>query len=209
MELRSGQIRQGRRYPTRARLGSGLPHRCWSPPSAGSGCGRWWWRSLPCKRNSACRGRKPRCRSRWRWLGFAFGGVRMGRLLDIAGILGPVTSRGGQCSAWAILAAPSASSLSVFALAHAVIGFGSSVSLGPLMADISNWFVRRRGCGDDVVLGRAIISPARCGRRSCSDAIALYGWRATHLVIGLACGAVMLRSASSHCANARRPLRSR
>src|SRR5262249_23400624 len=32
-----------------------------------------------------------------------------------------------------------------FALAQALLGFGSSATFGPLMSDISHWFVRRRG----------------------------------------------------------------
>ena len=78
-------------------------------------------------------------------LGFALGGVVMGRLLDRVGILAPLAvgalalgiGLSRRC------AAPAVSS--TFALAQALIGFGSSVTFGPLMADISNWFVRRRG----------------------------------------------------------------
>ena len=68
--------------------------------------------------------------------GFATGGVVMGRLLDRIGILGPV-SLGAVMLAAGYVGAASASNLIMFALAHAVIGFGSSVTLGPLMADIS------------------------------------------------------------------------
>ena len=79
----------------------------------------------------------------------------MGRLLDIAGILGPL-ALGAVALSLGYLGAASAGSLVVFALAHAVIGFGSSVTFGPLMADISNWFVRRRGVAVTLVLGREL-----------------------------------------------------
>jgi MFS family permease len=123
-------------------------------------------------------------------LGFAFGGVLMGRLLDIAGILGPV-SLGAVMLGVGYLGAASAGSLTTFALAHAVIGFGSSVSLGPLMADISHWFVRRRGlaitlCSAGNYLAGTVWPPL------VQRSIALHGWRATHLGIGLACGIAML-----------------
>ncbi len=78
-----------------------------------------------------------------------------------------------------------------FALAHIVIGFGSSVTLGPLMADISQWFVRRRGlavtlCSAGNYFAGAIWPPI------VQQAIAQHGWRATHLSIGLFAGAAML-----------------
>src|SRR5215472_4643338 len=69
-------------------------------------------------------------------LGFAAGGVAMGRLLDRVGILGPV-SVGAVALAIGYVAAAGAHTPLIFALAHAVIGFGSSATLGPLMADIS------------------------------------------------------------------------
>jgi len=123
-------------------------------------------------------------------LGFAVGGVTMGRLLDVAGILGPV-SLGAVMLAVGYFGAASASSLVVFALAHAMIGFGSSVTLGPLMADISNWFIRRRGvavtlCSAGNYLAGTLWPPV------VQRSIALYGWRTTHVSIGLACGVAML-----------------
>lgn len=123
-------------------------------------------------------------------LGFAVGGVTMGRLLDVAGILGPV-SLGAVVLGVGYFGAASASSPVVFALAHAVIGFGSSVTLGPLMADIANWFIRRRGvavtlCSAGNYLAGALWPPL------VQRSIALYGWRTTHVSIGLACGVAML-----------------
>ena len=123
-------------------------------------------------------------------LGFAAGGVVMGRLLDRIGILGPI-SVGAVAIALGYLGAADASSLVMFALAHAVIGFGSSVTLGPLMADISQWFVRRRGlavtlCSSGNYFAGAIWPPV------VQQAIAHYGWRMTHLSIGLFAGAAML-----------------
>jgi len=123
-------------------------------------------------------------------LGFALGGVIMGRLFDLAGILGPLAVGGAALSAGYLLAA-GAGSLFVFALAHAVIGFGSSVTFGPLMADISQWFVRRRGvavtlCSSGSYIAGTVWPPV------VQHAIAHYGWRATHTGIGLTCGVAML-----------------
>ena len=123
-------------------------------------------------------------------VGFAVGGVIMGRLLDLAGILGPLTVGAIALSA-GYLGAASAGSLVVFALAHAVIGFGSSVTFGPLMADISNWFVRRRGaavtlCSAGNYIAGTVWPPL------VQHFIALYGWREAHLGIALFSGAAML-----------------
>jgi MFS family permease len=122
--------------------------------------------------------------------GFAVGGVVMGRLLDVAGVLGPVIL-GAIALCIGYLAAGSAASLVAFALAHALIGFGSSVTFGPLMADISNWFVRRRGvavtlCSSGNYFAGALWPPV------VQQSIAHYGWRATHVSIGLCCGAAMI-----------------
>ena len=123
-------------------------------------------------------------------LGFAFGGVIMGRLLDRAGILAPLAV-GALALGIGYVGAASASSLVMFALAQALIGFGSSVTFGPLMADISNWFVRRRGaavtlCSAGNYIAGALWPPV------VQAAIAHYGWRATHAEIGLGCAAAML-----------------
>ncbi len=123
-------------------------------------------------------------------LGFAFGGVIMGRLLDRAGILAALAV-GALALGVGYLGAAGASSLVMFALAQALIGFGSSVTFGPLMADISNWFVRRRGaavtlCSSGNYIAGALWPPV------VQAAIAHYGWRATHAGIGLGCGAAML-----------------
>jgi MFS family permease len=123
-------------------------------------------------------------------VGFAVGGVIMGRLLDLAGILGPLAV-GAVALSLGYLGAAGAGSIVAFALAHAVIGFGSSVTFGPLMADISNWFIRRRGvavtlCSSGNYIAGTIWPPL------VQHSIALYGWRATHVAIALSCGATML-----------------
>jgi MFS family permease len=77
-------------------------------------------------------------------LGVAAGGLAMGWLLDRVRILPPL-SLGAIMLALGYVGAGHARNLATFALAHTIIGFGSSVAFGPLMIDISHWFVRRRG----------------------------------------------------------------
>jgi MFS family permease len=123
-------------------------------------------------------------------VGLAIGGVVMGRLLDAVGVLGPLVL-GALALCIGYVGAGSAGSLTAFAAAHALIGFGSSVTFGPLMADISNWFVRRRGvavtlCSAGNYFAGALWPPA------VQQSIAHYGWRATHVGIGLCCGAAII-----------------
>jgi MFS family permease len=123
-------------------------------------------------------------------VGLALGGVVMGRLLDLAGILVPLIL-GALSLSLGYLGAAGAGSLVAFALAHALIGFGCSVTFGPLMADISNWFIRRRGvavtlCSAGTYFAGALWPPV------VQQSIAHYGWRETHAGIGLCCGAAVI-----------------
>jgi MFS family permease len=123
-------------------------------------------------------------------MGFGLGGIVMGRMADRFGIVFPLVigavaiSAGYLVSSWA-------GSLWLFALAQALIGFGSSASFGPLMADLSHWFARRRGLA---------VALASCGNYLAGvfwppiteHFIASSGWRATHIGIGLFCAVAML-----------------
>src|SRR3954454_23820008 len=72
-------------------------------------------------------------------LGFACGGVAMGRLSDRLGMVPPIVC-GAMALGLGFILAGLASSLMPFALVYALIGFGSSATFGPLIADISQWF---------------------------------------------------------------------
>jgi MFS family permease len=123
-------------------------------------------------------------------VGLAVGGVVMGRLLDLVGVLGPLIL-GAVALGIGYVGAGSAGSLVAFAVAHALIGFGTSVTFGPMMADISNWFVRRRGvavtlCSAGNYFAGALWPPV------VQQSIVHYGWRATHMGIGVGCGVAMI-----------------
>ena len=123
-------------------------------------------------------------------VGFAFGGVVMGRLSDRFGIRAPVVC-GAIALSLGYIVAGLVPDLTLFALVHAVIGFGASATFGPLMADTSQWFTRRRGiavaiaaCGN--YLGGTLWPPVL------QHFIASDGWRATHIGVGLFCALTML-----------------
>jgi MFS family permease len=83
-------------------------------------------------------------------MGFAFGGVAMGRLSDRLGIVAPVVC-GELALSVGYIGAGFAPNLFSFALLHIVIGIGASATFGPLIADTSQWFSRRRGIAVAIV----------------------------------------------------------
>jgi MFS family permease len=125
-------------------------------------------------------------------IGFALGGVLMGWIADRVGVVLPVIG-GGIALGLGYTAAGLAPDPIVFALAYGVpIGFlGCSATFVPLVAEISHWFVRRRGIAVSIVAGGNYLA-GTLWPPVLERAIALYGWRATHLGIGAFCVLTML-----------------
>jgi MFS family permease len=125
-------------------------------------------------------------------LGFAVGGVLMGRFADRRGITAPVTF-GAVAMALGYLASAAATSLWQFALAHGVlIGLlGSSATFGPLVADISAWFGKRRGLAVALCASGSYLA-GFIWPQVIQYFVATAGWRLTHAGIGLFCVATML-----------------
>ncbi|HEY8579843.1 MAG TPA: MFS transporter, partial [Beijerinckiaceae bacterium] len=122
-------------------------------------------------------------------VGFAAGGVLMGRLSDRFGVTAPLLI-GALCLAAGYVGASLAPSLAVYALAQALVGLGASASFAPLMADLSHWFVKRRGVAVALAssgnyLAGAVWPPIL------QHFIAADGWRATHWSVGLFCLATL------------------
>ena len=122
-------------------------------------------------------------------VGFASGSILMGWLSDRFGVLAPVI--GGAILLGIGYAVAGYANLWQLSLAYGLIGLGSSAAFVPLMADISQWFTRRRGvavviasCGN--YLSGALWSPL------IESSIAANGWRATHTGMGLICLVTML-----------------
>jgi MFS family permease len=119
------------------------------------------------------------------------GQLLMGRVADRFGVLVPVVV-GTYALAAGYIAASLASSLWQLVAAYGLLigGLGSAATFGPVIADASHWFSRRRG-----------VAVAIC---SCGSYLAgtlwppivqhfteTLGWRATHLGIGVLCVATM------------------
>jgi MFS family permease len=122
--------------------------------------------------------------------GFAGGGILMGRLADRFGIAVPL-ALGTLAMSAGYLATGWSSNLWQVATAHALIGVGCSASFGPVMADISHWFMRRRG----IAVALAAVGNYLAGTiwpPIVQHFIAVSGWRETHIGIGLFCVVAML-----------------
>ena len=116
---------------------------------------------------------------------FAAGGILMGRLSDRLGIIIPCII-GAFALGIGYVAASFATSILQFALVHGlIIGLlGSSVFFGPLVADASLWFRKRRG------LAVAIVASGNYLAGTVWPPLVQYmtatiGWRNAYVVVGL------------------------
>ncbi|HYZ65017.1 MAG TPA: MFS transporter [Acetobacteraceae bacterium] len=125
-------------------------------------------------------------------LGFAAGGVFMGRLSDRFGIMRPVMAAIVALALGYVLAGLSFS-LWQFSLIQGVLigALGSATTFGPLLADVSLWFRRRRGiamalCASGNYLAGTFWPPV------VQHVMAGSGWRTAYIGVGLFCAVTML-----------------
>ena len=125
-------------------------------------------------------------------IGFALGGILMGRLADRFGVIVPVVG-GALALGLGFIAAGNAGSLWQFSIAHGLlIGLlGCSATFVPLVADTSLWFTRRRGiavaiCASGNYLAGASWPPVL------QYFFETIGWRQTYMAAGVFCIVTML-----------------
>ncbi len=118
-------------------------------------------------------------------IGFALGGATMGKVADRFGVMLPMAV-GTVALSLGFFVAANAPNYWVFVAAQAgLIGaIGCSTAFGPLVADVSLWFRKRRGVAIAIVasgnyLAGAIWPPAL------SAAVAEFGWRNAYMAIGV------------------------
>ncbi len=118
-------------------------------------------------------------------LGFAAGGVVMGQACDRFGIA-RVTAVAGVMLAAGYALASRTHDLLTYALVHGVlIGMlGSGALFGPVMADASLWFRRRRGLAVAIAAAGNYVAGA-VWPPIVAAATQSYGWRATEFGIGV------------------------
>jgi MFS family permease len=119
-------------------------------------------------------------------IGFGLGGILMGRLCDRFGVIAAVAV-GTIALTLGFVAAASAANLWQLAVAQGLlIGVGSSATFGPLIADTSMWFTRRRGAAVGIIASGNYLAGA-LWPSVVQHFIATVGWRHTYLGIGLFC----------------------
>jgi len=123
-------------------------------------------------------------------LGFFAGGVLAGRLVDRRGIvITSILSAIGLSAGFAL--APLAPSLVLFAAAQVLIGFSAAATFAPLVADVSHWFVKRRGVAVAIAASGNYIAGA-LWPPIVDPMIREFGWRTTYLTAAAFCLATMI-----------------
>jgi MFS family permease len=124
-------------------------------------------------------------------LGFAFSGVLLGKLIDRFGILLPLIG-GTLTMCVGYVAASLAPNILVYALVQGVlVGGGTAVFFGPMITDISHWFVRRRGVAVAIVASGNYLAGV-FWPTPFQHFIQTYGWRPAHVGIAAICFVTIL-----------------
>ena len=117
-------------------------------------------------------------------IGFALGNYGLGRLVDRYGIFTAMTSASLAMAAGFGLAALS-QTFAMFALMQGLfIGVGTSVAFGPLISDVSHWFLKRRGIAIAAIASGNYVGGA-IWPLAINDLLANQGWRVVYGVIAL------------------------
>ncbi|MFV0475683.1 MAG: MFS transporter [Pikeienuella sp.] len=114
-------------------------------------------------------------------VGFGLGNLLAGRMVDRFGVTISLIVSALVLGAGFSLSTL-APSLTVLSLTHLLIGLGSAVGFGPLMADISHWFMRRRGVAVTICASGNYIAGA-LWPWALSDLLDVDGWRSFYLTL--------------------------
>ena len=125
-------------------------------------------------------------------IGFAVGGVLMGRMADRFGIMVPALI-GAIALSIGYVAAGYATSLWQFAIAHGLLiaFFGGAATFGPIVADVSHWFTRRRGIAVAIAASGNYLA-GTVWPPFVQHFVQTTGWRQTHIGIGVLCAVTMI-----------------
>ena len=123
-------------------------------------------------------------------IGFAAGNFLLGWLVDKRGVMHVILFSGIVVSGSYALSAYATSVVSLAAL-QLLIGFGGGASFGPLLADISQWFLRRRGLAVAIVASGNYLSGA-IWPMALSGVLENDGWRQVHLWLAVIAALVMV-----------------
>ena len=123
-------------------------------------------------------------------IGFGTGNYVLGRAVDRFGITVSLLAASALTALGYGLATLS-TSLLMLSLAQLLVGFASAIGFGPLIADISHWFVRRRGIAVAVAASGNYLSGA-IWPILLANVLQESGWRAVYLVMAVVTLAVVI-----------------
>ncbi len=126
-------------------------------------------------------------------VGFALGNLLIGRAVDRFGVTWALVGASLTIAAGFALAALSPSAWVLTGLQFA-IGLGTAASFGPLIADISHWFLRRRGIAVGIAASGNYLSGA-IWPMLMAGILADHGWRAVYLSLSVVALCVMIPAA--------------
>lgn len=126
----------------------------------------------------------------WTMIGFALGNFVIGGWVDRFGVA-RVMAGSAVLITVSFAAAAFAPNIAMLSALQALIGFGTAASFGPLIADVSQWFLRRRGIAVALIASGNYLSGA-IWPLVLADILAGPGWRAAYLIIAATALLVML-----------------
>ncbi|MGC3939828.1 MFS transporter [Roseobacter sp. EG26] len=116
-------------------------------------------------------------------IGFAIGNFAIGKAIDRYGVTVALTGAASGIALGFGLATLS-QSIWVLSAAQLLIGFSSAVGFGPLIADISHWFVRRRGIAVALVASGNYLSGA-IWPMALAGMLEATGWRSVYVFLAV------------------------
>ncbi len=123
-------------------------------------------------------------------IGFGLGNLLLGRLVDRFGIA-PVLATAGLalCAGFGLGAL--ASDIYQFSAAQLLIGVATASGFGPLIADVSHWFLRRRGIAVAAAASGNYLAGA-IWPVALKGVLADSGWRSAFVIIAVTCLVALL-----------------
>jgi len=123
------------------------------------------------------------------FIGFGTGGVVIGHITDRFGIVLAIVISILFLGVAFVLAGLAAA-LWQFNAIYFLIGFGTSATFAPLMAEVSHWFVRHRALAVTIVASGLQVA-GTIWPPLVNWGVQSIGWRATHIAIGIFCAVAM------------------
>jgi MFS family permease len=125
-------------------------------------------------------------------IGFGLGGVPAGKMLDRFGVAPPMIMAAAALAAGFALDAAAPNYATYLVSQGILVGFlGCAVTFGPLVADVSHWFVKRRGIAIAIVASGNYLA-GTLWPPVLQASFSKFGWRATYAGLGVFCLVTMI-----------------